>query len=608
MFVAVAAAGMLASCSSDSLTAGSDPTIEPGQKDLVPIEIGVATPMARSGMTRGTGTVGAVEDGSGNAVNNDGTVTGTPKANIWAGQKVNVYMFDQGTLDLAQFDGAAIFDNAVMDTPPATETTNSGLAHYVDPSSGRYLVKYYPLSRAYDFWGYRIDDAKNADGTAPATAPVKNGEGNKYQVKIKVDGSQDVLGAKTKDPDLDGTGLTSADLYSAKAARKGIQPKLDFNHLMTRLTFEAYPGNDNAKTVYVTGIRVRAINDTLTTEYQTPVGTLDIAGTGDGFEQKINWVTSPKTDAPDPFILMKRQEAVLGQDSYSGIAANSWYALTADLTDNNQFITKAAHDAINEIKGDYTLLAAASWYSSNAAPTDNTQFIDAAAYAMLPTGTPGQADYTAIAADSWYSLNIAPTNNTRFIDATAYAALPDHAQGEYTLLAADSWYEKSTALGDNTQFISATAYGNLPATSTAADTEGNMNLVALTDGTTTWATNGAVSMTFGTGKTDGSEKAPIGESIIAPDAEAYEIEIDLAQKVAKYEDSDVADPDDWTPKTFNSIKTVVRARPSASNPAPRFEIGKSYDFIFKVYGLEKIQVSTVLEPWIFGENINVVTE
>ena len=35
MFVAVAAAGMLASCSSDSLTAGPDPKIEPTQEDVV---------------------------------------------------------------------------------------------------------------------------------------------------------------------------------------------------------------------------------------------------------------------------------------------------------------------------------------------------------------------------------------------------------------------------------------------------------------------------------------------------------------------------------------------------------------------------------------------
>ena len=603
MFVAVAAAGMLASCSSDSLTAGPDPKIEPTQDELVPIEISVASPSARA-ITRGTGTVGGVVNGTTPAYNDGETVgTPTPKANIWAGQKVNVYMFNKGTLDIAQFNGADLFNNAEMVTPAASEGLASGLAHYVDPAaSGRYLVKYYPLSDAYDFWGYRIDDAKNADGSAPAGAPAKNGD--KYQVEIKVDGSQDVLGAKTTVPDISGTTLTTADLYSAKAARQNIQPELDFNHLMTRLTFEAYPGNDNAKTVYVTGIKVRAINDATTDPtvpvYQTPVGTLDIAGTGYGFEQKINWVTS--TVAPDPFVLMKRL-AVVGQDAYTGIAENSWYALTAATTDNTQFITKAAYDAIDKIKSNYTVLAAGSWYSLNTASTDNTQFIDATAYVALPDGAGGKGDYTAIAADSWYSLNTASTDKTQFIDATAYAALPEHAQGDYTLLAADSWYARTAATTDNTQFISATAYGTLPATSTTGDPDGNMNLVALTDGTN-WATNGAVSMTFGSGLTDGTEKAPIGESIIAPDAQAYEIEIDLAQKVAKYEDSDPAVPGDYDEYQFNSIKTVVKL----DGGATRFEPSYTYDFIFKVYGLEKIQVKTTLEPWIWGEKQEIITE
>ena len=531
MFVAVAAAGMLASCSSDSLTAGPDPKIEPTQEDLVPIEISVATPVARAA-TRGTGTVGGIvkDDGTGTdtyvPANNDGTTAGA-QANIWAGQKVNVYMFNKGTLDLAQFNGAAIFDNAVMDTPPATETTKSGLAHYVDPAvpaSGRYLVKYYPLTGAYDFWGYRIDDATTT--AAPAIA------GDKLSVEITVDGSQDVLGAKTTDPDLSGTNptLTTADLYSAKAARQNIQPELEFNHLMSRLTFEAYPGNDNAKTVYVTGIKVRALNaynpaDPTATVYQTPTGTLDIAGTDPAFEQKITWGTD--ATAPAPFELMKRVEAIVGKDAYTVLAAGSWYYDNNDPTNVANFVSQATHDS----------------------------------------------------------------------DPVTYAA--------YTAIAADSWYELNTAPDDNNQFISATAYNGLPATSTAADTDGNKNLIALTDGSTTWATNGAVSMTFGTGLTDGTEKAPIGESIIAPDAQAYEIEIDLAQKVEKYEDSNPATPTDWEEYEFNTVKTVVKASDAG---ATRFLPGYTYDFIFKVYGLEKIQVTTVLKPWIWGENQEIITE
>ena len=106
----------------------------------------------------------------------------------------------------------------------------------------------------------------------------------------------------------------------------------------------------------------------------------------------------------------------------------------------------------------------------------------------------------------------------------------------------------------------------------------------------------------GTGATDGSEKAPIGESIIAPDAEYYEIEIDLVQKVAKYENSAPGTPTDWEDYEFNSIKTVVKS------DGLKFKPGYTYDFIFKVYGLEKITVTTVLKPWIWGENQEIPTE
>jgi len=587
MFVAVAAAGMLASCSSDSLI-GSDPKIEPTQEDRVAIEIGVATPMARSGMTRGTGTVGAVEDGSDHAVNNDGTSFGAK--NIWAGQTIKVYMFDKGTLDLAQFDGASIFNNTEMVTPAADQETATGLAYQMD--GVRKLIKYYPMSGSFDFWGYRIDDAKKADDSANPV-PALNGAGDKYQVEIKVDGTQDVLGARTKDPSLDGTGLTSADIYSAKAARKDIQPELDFEHLMTRLTFEAYPGNDNAKTVYITGIKVRALSaynasDASATRYINPIGTLDIAGIPTNtFEQKISW-QKDQTDAPTQFELKKR-DVTLGKNAYTVLAADSWYSWNSTPTDNTKFIDATAYGSLSTGTGktSYTVLAADSWYSLNSAPDDNGQFITAATYAGLTDK--GKSDYTGIAANSWYSLNTDPANRDEFKSAAAYNALVP-VQSDYTGIAANSWYSLNSVPKNKTQFIDATAYTGLNATSTG-DVDGNQNLVALTD----------VSMDV-TPSNDPAHKVAIGEAIIAPDAKAYELEIDLKQKAALYEDSDPDVATDWQNYNFNVVKTVV------TSAGGDFEVGKSYDFIIKVYGLEKIEVIAVLKPWEFGEKIDVVTE
>lgn len=479
MFVAVAAAGMLASCSSESLT-GSDPKIEPTQEELVPIEINVATPMARSGMTRGTGTVGAVEDGSGNAVNNDGSAGGA--SNVWKGQSVRVYMFDKGTLNATKFldngVSTSIYENALLETP--TDVV-SGVAKYPN-GSGRYYVRHYPLSGAYDFWGYRIDDATTT------ADPAVSGDGNKLSVEITVNGSQDILGAKTVATPYDD--LTPAQktafgdeatylskLYSASAARQSVQPKLVFNHLMTRLTFQAYAGNNNAKKVidpstpgdpsddvyagvYVAGIKVRAIKNIDTsvtpadTTYYTNVGTFEIAAKPEltTFKPNITWgevvADYPSTLAPSQFVLMKRNTSV---------------------------------------------------------------------------------------------------------------AVPEAA--------------------------------NL------------IDLVNTSDNDP--ATNGSVSLV--NTATDGSAKEDIGEALIVPDAQAYELEILLVQKARKFTDSDPADPADWTDYNFSYITKVVRTATPPAVPDP-FKVGYSYNFVIKAYGLEEIEITTQLQPWVFGENVGVETE
>jgi len=464
MFAAVVTAGMLASCSSESLT-GSDPKIEtPDQADLVPIEIGVATPSARSATsatTRGTGTVGGVDDGSGNPLNDDGTAGGA--ANVWAGQTVNVYMFVKGTLNLAKFTNntvtTPIFNNSLMLTPSAV---NSGFASCpVDSTvlSSRKLVKYYPQTGQFDFWGYRIDDAVI---TAPATYPALSGD--KYTVEITVDGSQDVLGAKTVEPTptaLSGAGITSDDLYSAKAARAGIQPELKFNHMMTRLTFDAFPGSAAAKTVFVCGISVRPISDGnfdgngnyVATEYKKNKGTFAIAGTGT-FEQGITWDTETAANTNEDDFWLDLKKRTLSAEK----------PLTPFITDNTT---------------------------------------------TPPTG----------------AMQLDKDNGSA--DITVY---------------------------------------------------------------------------------DGTKKLKIGESIIAPDAKAYELRLLLAQKVKKYEDSDLDVPADVDNYQFNTIKTVVRAGAATAPSFPAFLAGYSYNFKIKVFGLENIQITTTLAPWLYGEEIQIIGE
>lgn len=222
---AVASLGLLASCSSDDdLSTG-------GKNDLQQIKIGMGV-QATVGATRGTGTVGGV--GADN--------------NKWAGQAINIYMFKKGTLDVAKFDGVDIYNNAAFYAPT---TASTGLATAVDHS-----VKYYPTQSAFDFWGYRLDDA--IQGT-----PAVSEDSTMQEVGFTLDGSQDIMVGKATPTEDDLTDCPdSAKIYSAYAARRGVQPDIKFKHLLSRLVFSVTGGNeaacDNEHGVKVTAIKVKS--------------------------------------------------------------------------------------------------------------------------------------------------------------------------------------------------------------------------------------------------------------------------------------------------------------------------------------------------------------
>lgn len=497
IFATMAAAVLFAGCSSSDDFA-SNPGGEQGvdaNTDLVAIEIGVGTPTS---VMRGTGAVGGVSEydpttGYGAAV--------TPT--YWAGQKINVYMLNKGTMDIAQFVKANdpthpedIYNNAVLTTPsytgdsPAGDETATGIAKYIDEAEGVYqglpFIKYYPSTGQFDFWGYRIDDAvKEAD-------PVKSE--NDIKVTFTVDGTQDVLAAQTietfadlsaarkaaiegaddaaKQATFDAT-TTAGTRYSASAARKGIQPELLFKHMMTRLTFQVKAGTpsiayDDATTtpsanpVYVTGISVRPVKTVGATiaenEYVSTKGTLTIA-----------WKPGSEPTAENPQMAW-------------GDAEDGETALVLKKRPN-------VADANEKI--------------------ENSKLVDIV--------DPNDADYT---------------------------------------------------------------------------------------------TNGAVGLHYNSA-TPEYVKTPIGESIIAPDAQAYEVTINLAQKLPQHETAgSTLTPGqieaDMTEMAYNTVKVVVR--PSATEDHPAFLPGYSYNLLCTVYGLERIEITATLEPWKQGEEIEVIGE
>ena len=245
---AVASLGLLASCSSDDdLSTGGN-----GKDGLQQIKIGMG--VQANVATRGTGTVGAVGE----------------KENTWAKQTVNVYMLNKGTLDLAMFGDDPIYKNTVLTTPNgnvsgiATELVN-GVAQY----------KYYPTTNtAFDFWGYRLDDANDTtatdqEGSATAAAIENNKfvpyiSGDSLLIGFKIDGTQDIMAGKAVPTDKEITKCGGADnIYSAFAARRDVQPNIKFEHLLSRLNFQVLDGKktettDPDKAVKVTGITVKS--------------------------------------------------------------------------------------------------------------------------------------------------------------------------------------------------------------------------------------------------------------------------------------------------------------------------------------------------------------
>ena len=245
---AVASLGLLASCSSDDdLSTGGN-----GKDGLQQIKIGMG--VQANVATRGTGTVGAV--GAEN--------------NTWAKQTVNVYMLNKGTLDLAKFGDDPIYENTVLTTPADNA---SGIASELVGGVPQY--KYYPTTKtAFDFWGYRLDDANDATGTADqegtdSKVAVTSGKyvpytsGDSLLIGFKIDGTQDIMAGKAVPTEEEITKCGGEDnIYSAFAARRDVQPNIKFEHLLSRLNFQVLAGAESttdANTgVKVTGITVKS--------------------------------------------------------------------------------------------------------------------------------------------------------------------------------------------------------------------------------------------------------------------------------------------------------------------------------------------------------------
>ena len=166
----------------------------------------------------------------------------------WAGQTLNIYSYEAGVAD---YSAATAFIDNVEATAPSTGLVDA--ITLTNPSTQEPF--YYAAGKYYDFFGYYIDDAA-------AGIPSVLADG--VYVPFTIDGSQDLMVATSdKAADIEAAGKTGQvaedRVYSAYAARRGIQPKLVFKHQLARFTFEIVAGVESGNNVNVDGISIESV-------------------------------------------------------------------------------------------------------------------------------------------------------------------------------------------------------------------------------------------------------------------------------------------------------------------------------------------------------------
>lgn len=199
------------------------------------------------------------------------TVTKTKAAvDDWNEQTVYVYGFDNSVTDLTT---GKVLINGKAATVEANATDNNGAEAdrstlTFTPDDNNITKYYYEVDAVYNFYAYYTGKEETVEK-----------DGTKLTAEVTIDGSQDVMLATTN-PTADialakqthpDANINTARVYSAYAARRGVHPTLNFEHMLSRFTFKIVKGYtpsapENTADVKVTKIEVETYDS----------GTLDI--------------------------------------------------------------------------------------------------------------------------------------------------------------------------------------------------------------------------------------------------------------------------------------------------------------------------------------------
>ena len=155
----------------------------------------------------------------------------------WTTQKINIIGFDT-RFTYADAKGYLI-DNISVSAPTGDEDTGFPLRPEGDTYAGK--PYFYLENTRYEFYGYYADDAATSEIVKTETG---------ISIPLKITGAQDIIAAKA-DPQTDidrsehpnNSQVSIGDVYSSYAARRGVHPSLNFQHLLTRFQFFIVDGN-----------------------------------------------------------------------------------------------------------------------------------------------------------------------------------------------------------------------------------------------------------------------------------------------------------------------------------------------------------------------------
>lgn len=655
IFAAVAAAGLFASCSSsDDVAANDAPTPQVTENEQVPILLG-ATSRVSADATKGTGSVGDIAG---------------ENTNVWAGQHVNVFMFNKGTFYLAgayqkvvSTDGQntvsyvatnepALYNNQEMRTPNPGANTGADVTEYLtisdgtDPDDGKTFVqhKYYPMTNNFDFWAYHVDDAGtgtgnvgepeyfDAQGAVVANPAAPNAAPVGVRVPFTIDGTQDLMVAAAwpSAAELSTPVGQNNDFYSAKAARANIQPNLTFNHLLTRLQFYLRGGNLKA-----CGWVDEAPKD----------GTLDRApqGTevyGGVFVKEIkvyskksgNMVAAYNYWADASAKPAREVENLINWD-YTGTYDDGVTAYIADNTSTNVV--------------PFTLMGKKTTAAS-IVPTISpaTHSEDAAAY-TVPASVTEVADATALEAarsaltvdGDYYYYQV---DNKTYYKVTVATNTPGAAVEEYTVpagvvsvadaAALDAIQDAKTTTGDTWFYLEDTKEYILSHVTGAATpgapytpTSGTMGKLPALYDTNIFVDDDAwkAALVANSANYDKIYKAnataanaiedvPVGAPmLVSTEANGYVMEITLGQYLLdkSVPTSGLEDGEQAGSADRYILKeTKQRINIPAPTNAAKFEQSTSYNIVITAYSYEEINIKATLTGWIDGEDVGVVVE